>query len=326
MASIFGRLSVAVVTPFLPFEKATTLQAIDFGSFAATVAHVACGLQQAKADKASDIGGIIVTGTTGEQHSTTVEERMTLYRDAVTIASTYDIPVIAGIAATTSYAAASLALSATASGCQGIMLGLPPYLRPNDAELTSYVRAVYDSTSLPILLYNNSVRNGSEPSVDTLLSWYRNGYIYGIKHAVSPEHFNSIALSLLEKEPNLPLYTGSDAKSYDLFVSSRENASIPTFYGLTSIIANLYPYQIACMVSDMHSSNSATQQRGTAVYHRMLPVINACLSSTVPVGLKYAMRLKLSTGGYARSPLGDASLEIQSSIREAIQTFEGSEA
>ena len=146
------------------------------------------------------------------------------------------------------------------------MLGLPPYCRCDDNELTSYVEGVKEllPPTMPVLLYNNTVRNGYGPSLPTLISWFQRGLIIGVKYAVA---VHSLALTnskwLLDQEPNLKLYTGSDALFRELagrdgfhpaedinssVVASSASAAaaasgkVYQYYGLTSIVGNICPY------------------------------------------------------------------------------------
>jgi hypothetical protein len=78
-----------------------------------------------------------------------------------------------------------------------------------DEEFASYVRAVVQSLSeaeaedgsmspsIPVLLYNNSVRNGSGPSCAAMAQWYRAGWIGGVKvRLLAIVLYNRFAISL----------------------------------------------------------------------------------------------------------------------------------
>lgn len=330
----FGRVSIAVVTPFCaPSDTdrlGLTQQIVDDAKFIETVTHVAKGLSAARAKAAVPelIGGIITPGTTGEQHSLTIEERKALYSAAVQPAAAFDISILAGVSTTSTYDAVQLSRHAVSCGCHGIMLGLPPYLRLADAEATLYVEAVHAAVpkDFPILLYNNVGRNGLGPSLETLVSWFRRGLIYGIKHANVPSAvFISEAIAMLELEPTLRLYTGSDVSSLSLLMATdEEKKSIPRFYGLTSIIGNLYPEETALMVSGLVAGTAGDRAAAESIHTALSNVASACLlGCSLPVGLKYAMRKNSNDklGGYCRLPLIDIGNDTISKINDALCAF-----
>src|SRR5690554_5494731 len=117
---VFGKVSVAAVTPFVDPEV-DPLQPVDCDSLRNVIQHIAAGLADQRS-KFGLIGGIIVSGTTGEQHTMTVEERCELFALAVPIAERCGIPVAAGIAATTIVSVQRLVHAALSAGCKGIML------------------------------------------------------------------------------------------------------------------------------------------------------------------------------------------------------------
>lgn len=326
---VFGRVSVAVVTPFVD-SKVTEEQPIDLEGFRNVVTHNARQLSSA-AQKYGLVGGVIVSGTTGEQHTLTVDEKCTLYATAVEVAKPMNVPIIAGIAETTTAAVKKLTHSALAAGVEGIMLGLPPYVRLDDTEVRNYIMAVKSlvpSDDFPILLYNNSFRNGYSPSANLLVDLCRSGVLWGIKHAPQPDDFKPNALALLSIEPSIRLYTGSDILSVEVLNHSDMAEGCPRFYGLTSMIGNLCPEQVALMVSNLtlspalNGAETPSPARGVELHNQLKDVINAVLVGTsVPVGLKYAMRCSGISGGYSRQPVGHISAQKMSDIDRVIGGF-----
>ena len=327
--TVFGRFSVAIVTPFCE-ATVDENQSIDKEGLESVITHVANKLEAAR--RGSDVvGGIIVSGSTGEQHTMTVEERIELYRLTVSTAKCYNVPVAAGVAATTTHGAVNLAKAAVDAGCEGIMLGLPPYCRLLDEEIRAYIMAVREAvgSSIPILLYNNSMRNGYGPSLSLIAELCRSGILWGVKHAPSPDVFMEQAQSLLELEPRIRLYTGSDKMSVDLLSCGEQPRLMPSsqlpyprFYGLTSIIGNLFPRQSAQMVCNLTSGDAAKVKLGELAHAALLPVLDATLlGASLPAGLKYAMRNEGIGAGYTRLPVGFLSPEKQREITDSLQGY-----
>ncbi|MFC0878660.1 dihydrodipicolinate synthase family protein [Saccharicrinis sp. FJH2] len=103
----------------------------------------------------SGVSGIIVGGSLGESSTLSAVEKLKL----VEVLQPYrkKVPVIMNIAESSTVRAIEAARLAEEGGADGLML-LPPLLYKADAEETvAYFREVAESTSLPILLYNNPV-------------------------------------------------------------------------------------------------------------------------------------------------------------------------
>lgn len=102
------------------------------------------------------IHGVVVNGSLGEGGTLTRAEKLTAIRCAHTVASGR-VPVLTGLAETTTAAARTFAAEAAAAGATGIML-LPPMQYVSDRrETLMYLRSVAEASPLPIMLYNNPV-------------------------------------------------------------------------------------------------------------------------------------------------------------------------
>ena len=101
------------------------------------------------------------------------------------------------------------------------------------------------------------------------------------------------------------------------------------FYGLTSIVGNLFPYDMGQIIS--HLVEPCHYSRGKEMHSKLLPVVHEILTGcSVPVGLKYAMKynqgkanneILAPVGGFPRLPLGSLSTDKQRSIRDAVDTY-----
>ncbi len=103
----------------------------------------------------SGVSGIIVGGSLGESSTLSAAEKLQL----VEVLQPYRnrVPVIMNVAESSTKRAIEAAQQAEMNGADGLML-LPPLLYKADAnETVAYFTEVAQSTSLPILLYNNPV-------------------------------------------------------------------------------------------------------------------------------------------------------------------------
>lgn len=118
---------------------------------------------QAQLDAGVD--GIILGGTLGEASSLQDDEKDILVRTAVKYVDG-KVPVVMNIAEQTTKAAIISAAKAKDNGASGLMMLPPMRYMADDAETVAYYKAVANSTSLPIMVYNNPVDYKIEVTLD----------------------------------------------------------------------------------------------------------------------------------------------------------------
>lgn len=113
------------------------------------------------------VNGIILGGTLGEASTLTKEEKKVLIETTVAI-SNGRVPVIINIAEQSTTDAIEAAVNAKIYGANGLMILPPMRYKADDRETTNYFRKIAESTSLPIMIYNNPVDYGIEVTLDML--------------------------------------------------------------------------------------------------------------------------------------------------------------
>ena len=102
------------------------------------------------------VHGIVLGGTLGEASTLSDEEGRKLTRETVAFVDG-KVPVLMNIAEQTTKAAIALAKAAEEDGASGLMMLPPMRYKASDAEIVTYFKTVANSTSLPIMIYNNPV-------------------------------------------------------------------------------------------------------------------------------------------------------------------------
>ena len=101
----------------------------------------------------SGCAGIVALGSLGEAATLVFDEKVAVLRTLV--AALGEKPVVAGIAASSTAEAVTLAKAAADAGCAGLMV-LPPYVYSGDwREMKAHVQAILRATRLSCMLYNN---------------------------------------------------------------------------------------------------------------------------------------------------------------------------
>jgi 4-hydroxy-tetrahydrodipicolinate synthase len=111
------------------------------------------------------VQGVILGGSLGEASVLTNDEKFDLVKFTLEKVAG-KVPVILNIAEGSTAEAVKLAGHAEKIGVQGLMLLPPMRYKADDRETVTYFKAVADSTSLPVMIYNNPVDYKIEVTLD----------------------------------------------------------------------------------------------------------------------------------------------------------------
>jgi len=102
------------------------------------------------------VSGIILGGTLGEASTLTQGEKEELIKSTLTMVKG-TVPVIINIAEQSTRDALSIVKRVEEIGADGLMLLPPMRYKATDRETVTYFKEIANSTSLPIMIYNNPV-------------------------------------------------------------------------------------------------------------------------------------------------------------------------
>ena len=111
----------------------------------------------------SGVPGLIVLGTTGEFLSITDDERTLIVETAVRHVDGR-VPVLVGTMNAHTPNAVRYSREAESLGADGLMILPPYYFTPTEDEIFAYYRAICETVSIPIMLYNNPVTSNVDLS------------------------------------------------------------------------------------------------------------------------------------------------------------------
>lgn len=109
-----------------------------------------------EAQMKAGVNGIILGGTLGEASSLVGAEKSDLIKSTQEVVQD-KIPVIINIAEQTTEAAIACAKSAETDNANGLMILPPMRYKADGDETVAYFKAVANSTSLPMMIYNNPI-------------------------------------------------------------------------------------------------------------------------------------------------------------------------
>lgn len=135
-----------------------------------------------KAQLDAGVDGIILGGTLGESSVLSNEEKFDLLRFAVDKV-VGKVPVIMNIAEGSTREAVKLANESEKCGAKGLMMLPPMRYKSDHRETVQYYKDVANSTSLPIMVYNNPVDYKIEVTLDMFADLVENKNIQAVKES-----------------------------------------------------------------------------------------------------------------------------------------------
>ena len=158
----FSGLWVALVTPFRD-------GAVDHSALAALVRRLA----------SDGVTGFVPCGSTGEAAALDEAEQLAVLDTVLEAAG--GLPVVMGVSGYHLGKATAWARKLSERPLAGLLVSAPHYVRPSQAGLLEWFRAIADASSVPVLVYDIPYRTGVTIARDTLLALAAHPRIRGIK-------------------------------------------------------------------------------------------------------------------------------------------------
>lgn len=285
----FGNVITAMVTPFLPDGS------LDIDG----TVRLARWLSEHGSD------GLVLAGSTGEGAALSDEEKRELWSS---VAESLTVPVVAATGTADTRHTIQLTRVAEECGVDGILLVTPYYLRPSQQGLFDHFKAVSESTSLPVVLYDIPSRTGRRIAIDTtlrLVSEVKN--VIGIKDATGDV---PSAARLIANAPSyFELYSGDDSLTLP-FLSVGG-------VGLISVASHWAGEEFSQMIS---SFKAGEVHRATEINASLIESYVFETSETFPNPLpaKAACRVLGLPAGQCRLPLGSAPTQLDNAAHQVL--------
>ncbi len=263
-----------VITPFRDGK-------VDLGKFAALVER----------QVRDGSHGLVVTGTTAEPSSLTIDERNELAKVAVaTVAKR--IPVVAATGSQSLAETTELTARAEKAGVDALLIVTPYYIKPPQRGLIEYFVEIGKRTELPLMIYHIPGRAAvSVTPVTVARVAERLTNLVGLKHAVNDLDFLTETLALLGKD--FRIFCGLEALSLPMLVIGAA--------GLMNAVGNLAPTRIAELCNAVEQGDISEARR---LHFELFELNQAIFLDTNPIPLKYMMwRLGLLDSAELRLPL-----------------------
>ena len=281
----FGRVMTAMVTPFasdgsVDYEQAGAL---------------------AKMLLASGSDGLVLTGTTGETPTLSIEEQVEVWR-AVRKAVGPAATIIGGASTNSTSESLEMVREGVSAGMSGLMFTVPYYNKPPQEGLYRPFTTLAAATPLPCILYNIPGRTALNMTAETTLRLANDvPNIVGIKEAAGdlPQ-----AKAICDAAPvGFRLWSGDDALTLDILDQGG--------WGIVSVASHLVGVQISEMIATYVRGDLAGAR---TIEARLMPLFNVMFIETNPIPVKYALNHAGIRVGSLRLPMIEASPAAQAQI------------
>lgn len=220
------------------------------------------------------VHGIILGGTLGEASTLLDEEKRTLVREAVRVVNGA-VPVIINIAEQTTKTAIEAARKAEEDGAKGLMMLPPMRYKADDRETVTYYKAVANSTSLPIMIYNNPVDYGIEVTIDMFEELLECENIQAVKE--STRDLSNLTRMKNRFGDRIKILSGVDTLALESL-----------FMGADGWVAGLVCAFPAETVAIYELAKAGRSQEALEIYRWFLPLLELDINSKLVQNIKLA--------------------------------------
>ena len=251
--------------------------------------------------------GVFIGGSQGEFFSMSFEERVRCYEIAVDEAAGEFI-VFAGTAAVTTAESVALTRAAEKAGVDAVSIINPYFITLNQDEMYMHYKAVAESTSLPVYLYNNPGRTGAVIPVPVIERLSKIDNIVGMKDSSGDLTYVN---NILNNTENFSVFCGRDTCIYNVLTSGGMGAVAAT--------ANVAPALVSSIYNSVQAGDLEAARKAQA---RLAPLRNAFDLGSFPVVVKEALQLLGLEVGPARLPIHPMSNENRKELKDILSSMD----
>jgi len=287
----FGEVLTAMITPFDENNNVNLEKARELASYLI--------------DHGSD--GLVVAGTTGEVPTLTTEEKLALL-EAVVDEVGNRATVIAGTGSYSTAASINMTREAEKVGVDGVMLVVPYYNKPPQNGLYGHFKAVAESTSLPVMIYNVPSRTSRNIEVNTVNRLAEIDNIIAIKEASGD--MSQVADLTRTLPEDFLVYSGDD------------NLTMPVLavggHGIVSVASHLVGKEIKEMIVSFKNGNV---KHAIELNKYLFPIFTGIFITSNPIPVKSALNMMGMEVGKLRPPLNELNQSESETLYNILKEY-----
>jgi 4-hydroxy-tetrahydrodipicolinate synthase len=248
---------------------------------------------------------ILAAGTTGESATLSHDEHHQVM-DVIIEQAKGRVPILCGAGSNATKEAVSLSKHAESVGASAILSVAPYYNKPTQEGFFQHYKAIAESVSLPVIVYNVPGRTGSNIGPEIIVRLAEIPNIIGVKEASGDM---AQIMEILRTCPKgFLVLSGDDALTLPLISVGGD--------GVISVIANETPKALNEMV---HAALKNDWQKAQQIHHRLLPLMNANFIESNPIPVKTALELMGKIEANFRLPLVPSKRETREYLADILK-------
>ena len=235
---------------------------------------------------------LVALGTSAETACLTAEEKCEILR--ITMEMAGDTKVIAGAGCYSTAATIETINMLEPYDPFGYLIVTPYYNKPTQEGLYQHFKAVADSTSKPIVLYNVPGRTGINLNAETTLRLAEIPNIIAVKEASA--NYSQIYTIIRNAPEGFSVFSGNDDETFPLMMSGAK--------GIISVASNIAPKMMVALVEHIRKNETAD---ALDLNKRLWPLFKNCFVESNPIPVKAGLYKMGLMQNIMRLPLTSAS-------------------
>jgi 4-hydroxy-tetrahydrodipicolinate synthase len=250
---------------------------------------------------------LVPSGTTGESPTLSHKEHLEVI-EIVLDEAAGRVPVLAGTGSNSTAEAIEMTVAAEKLGVDGSLQVGPYYNRPSQEGIYRHFKAIAESTSLPIVLYNIPMRTGRNIEVETVLRLAEIENIVGIKEASGDiMQAGAIIEEAARAGLDFYVYSGEDAVTFHLLCLGG--------HGCIAAVGHVVGAEFSRMCRLVWEGRL---EEAREIHYRVLPMVKALFCEPNPTAIKQALNWMGVAVGGLRLPLVSLSERGKDTLRAAM--------
>jgi len=279
----------ALITPFLGNDE------VDLDTFRSLV--------QRQID--AGVNFLVPLGTTGEAPSLDDYEKERLL-DTLTEQNNGRIPVVAGAGSNCTKQVISGMAKLSKYKPDAFLIVVPYYNKPTQEGIFQHYKAVSESTSIPVIMYNIPGRTGVNMTAETTLRLAELKNIIAVKE--SSGNFAQISEIIRLAPDGFAVLSGNDDETFPMMCTGAK--------GVISVAANIIPSRVVELTGLLEAGKTA---EAALLHHRLMPLFKGCFIECSPIPVKSALALMGLIENRLRLPLTTSVIQTNQLLEKLLK-------
>jgi len=279
----------ALITPFLGNDE------VDFSTFRKLV--------ERQID--SGVNFLVPLGTTGEAPCLDDYEKERLL-DTLTEQNNGRVPVVTGAGSNFTKHVISGMAKLSKYKPDAFLIVVPYYNKPTQEGIFQHFKAVSESTSIPVIMYNIPGRTGVNMTAETTLRLAELKNIIAVKE--SSGNFSQISEIIRLAPEGFAVLSGNDDETFPMMCTGAK--------GVISVAANIIPSLVVELTGLLTAGKTA---EAALLHHRLMPLFKGCFIECSPIPVKSALSLMGLIENRLRLPLTPSVMQTDQLIERLLK-------